>query len=149
MILNRKERVIIVGCGRLGGNLAIRLSNKGFQVVVIDNRPEAFNKLPESFGGFPIQADGTEMETLKYAEIDDASIFVAATGNDNVNSLLAQIASRIYGVPNVYVRFADTASGKLVKDFNIQCIFPFKLSLSAFEESMFGTEDEEESEDDE
>ena len=142
MILNRKERVIIVGCGRFGGKLAIMLSNKGFQVVVIDNRPEAFNKLPASFGG-------TEMETLKYAEIDDASIFVAATGNDNVNSLLAQIASRIYGVPNVYVRFADTASGKLVKDFNIQCIFPFKLSLSAFEESMFGTEDEEESEDDE
>ena len=44
MILNRKERVIIVGCGRFGGKLAIMLSNKGFQVVVIDNRPEAFNK---------------------------------------------------------------------------------------------------------
>ena len=57
MILNRKERVIIVGCGRFGGKLAIMLSNKGFQVVVIDNRPEAFNKLPESFGGFPIQAE--------------------------------------------------------------------------------------------
>ncbi len=148
MILNKKERVIIVGCGRLGGRLAMNLSDRGYQVVVIDNRPEAFRKLPESFGGFPIVADGTDLDTLKYAEIEDTAVFVAATGNDNMNSLLAQIASRIYRVPNVYVRFADTSKGKLVKDFNIQCIFPFKLSMTAFEESMFGKEDEE-SEDDE
>ena len=149
MILNKKERVIIVGCGRFGGKLAIMLSNRGYQVVVIDNREDAFNKLPESFGGFPIMADGCDLDTLKYAEIDDAALFVAATGNDNINSLLSQIASRIFGVPNVYVRFKDTATAKIIKDFNIQCIFPFKLSMTAFEESMFGKGDEDEEEEDE
>ena len=146
MIFNKKERVIIVGCGRLGGRLATMLSDKGYQVVIIDNRPEAFNKLPESFGGFPIQADGIDLNTLKYAEIDDASLFIAATGNDNLNSLLAQIASRIFGVSNVYVRFDDTDKGRLVKGFNIQCIYPFKLSMRDFEESLFGAADEEEDE---
>ena len=149
MILNKKECVIIVGCGRFGGKLAIMLSNRGYQVVVIDNREDAFNKLPESFGGFPIMADGCDLDTLKYAEIDDAALFVAATGNDNINSLLSQIASRIFGVPNVYVRFNDTATAKIIKDFNIQCIFPFKLSMTAFEESMFGKGDEDEEEEDE
>lgn len=148
MILNKKERVIIVGCGRFGGKLAMLLSNRGYQVVVIDNRDGAFNKLPESFGGFPIMADGCDLDTLKYAEIDDASLFIAATGNDNVNSLLAQIASRYFGVPNVYARFADTATAKIIKDFNIQCIFPFKLSVAAFEESMFGREDDSDDEED-
>jgi len=146
MVFNKKERVIIVGCGRFGGRLAAYLSDKGFQVVVIDNREEAFQKLPESFGGFSIKADGIDLNTLKYAEIEDAGLFVAATGNDNINSLLAQIASRIFGVPNVYVRFEDTSKEKLIHGFNIHGIYPFKLSMSAFEESLFGVAEEEEDE---
>ncbi len=143
MLLNKKERVIIVGCGRFGGRLAARLSDKGYQVVIIDNREEAFNKLPDSFGGFPIKSDGIELDTLRYAEIDDASVFVAATGNDNINSLLAQIASRVFGVPNVYVRFDDVDKGKLISGFNIQAIYPFKLSLGQLETSLFGEAPEE------
>ena len=52
MILNKKERVIIVGCGRFGGKLAIMLSNRGYQVVVIDNREDAFNT-PRELRRFP------------------------------------------------------------------------------------------------
>ncbi len=138
MLLTKKERVVIVGCGRFGGRLAARLSDKGYQVVIIDNRQEAFGKLPDSFSGFPIQADGTNLETLEYAEIEDASVFVAATGNDNINNLCAQIAARIYGVPHVYVRFDDITREKLISGFNIQGIYPFKLSLAEIEESLFG-----------
>lgn len=136
--LTRRERIIIVGCGRLGGRIATMLSDRGYQVVVIDNRPEAFNKLPESFGGFTIVADGIDLDTLKYADCDEAAVFVASTGNDNMNSLLAQIASRIFSVPNVYARFDDVDKGRLVKGFNIQSIYPFKLSLIDFEEHLFG-----------
>ena len=147
MVFNKRERVIIVGCGRLGGRLATRLSDKGYQVVIIDNRPEAFHKLPDSFGGFPIEADGIDLNTLKYAEISDTQLFVAATGNDNINNLLAQIASRIFGVPNVYVRFDDTDKERLIRGFNIHGIYPFKLSMAAFEESLFGKADDEEDDD--
>ena len=142
MILNKRERVIIVGCGRLGGKLATMLSDKGYQVVIIDNRPEAFNKLPDTFGGFPIKADGIDLDTLNYADIEDAAVFIAATGNDNINSLLAQIASRIYGVPNVYVRFDDVEKERLIQGFNIEGIYPFKLSLKVFEDSFFGEEED-------
>ena len=112
MQLDKRERVIIVGCGRLGSRLATMLSDKGYQVVIIDNEEASFKKLPESFGGFQVKADGIDLDTLKYVDIDDASMLVACTGNDNLNSLIAQIASRIYGVPNVYVRFEDTDKEK-------------------------------------
>ncbi len=65
-------------------------------------------------------------------------MFVACTGNDNINSLLAQIASRIFGVPNVYVRFEDTDKEKLIKGFNIKGVYPFKLTMGVFEENIFG-----------
>lgn len=144
MLLNPNARIIIVGCGRFGGRLAIRLSDKGYHVVIIDNRPEAFQKLPDSFSGFRIQADGIDLETLSYAEIEEAEIFIATTGNDNINSLLAQIASRIYSVPNVYVRFDDTSKEKLISGFNIQGIYPFKLSLEEIEKHLLGEFEDEE-----
>ncbi|MCQ2486574.1 MAG: TrkA family potassium uptake protein [Clostridia bacterium] len=147
MIFNKKERVIIIGCGRMGGRLATVMADRGYQVIVIDNRPEAFYKLPESFGGIQIQADGIDIDTLKYAEIEEASVFVAATGNDNMNSLLAQVAARIYGVPKVYVRFEDADKEKLIRGFNIHGIYPFKLSVADFEDSLFGSHDEDEEED--
>lgn len=144
MALEKKERVIIVGCGRLGGKLAAMLSDRGYQVIVIDNDESSFVKLSESFGGVTILADGTDRDTLKYADIDETSVFIATTGNDNLNSLLAQIASRVFGVPNVYVRFEDTDKELLIKGFNIEGIYPFKLSMKVFEDSFFGDTEEEE-----
>lgn len=138
MKLEKKKRVIIAGCGRLGGRLASLLSDKGYQVVVMDNNEAAFNKLPESFGGIQVKSDGIDLDSLKYVDIDEASMFIACTGNDNINSLLAQIASRIFGVPNVYVRFEDTDKEKLIKGFNIKGVYPFNLTMGVFEESIFG-----------
>ena len=142
MKLERKERVIIVGCGRLGGRLATMLSDRGYQVIVIDNDEKSFAKLPETFGGFQIKADGIDLETLKYVDIDEAKMLVACTGNDNLNSLIAQIASRIFNVPNVYVRFEDVDKEKLISGFNIQGIYPFNLTMGVFEETIFGSEEE-------
>ena len=146
MKLDKRERVIIVGCGRLGSRLATMLSDKGYQVVIIDNEEASFKKLPESFGGFQVKADGIDLDTLKYVDIDDASMLVACTGNDNLNSLIAQIASRIYGVPNVFVRFEDTDKELLIKGFNIQGIYPFKLTMGVFEDTLFGEDKEDEDE---
>ncbi|NLL63400.1 MAG: TrkA family potassium uptake protein [Ruminococcaceae bacterium] len=144
MKLGKKERVIIIGCGRLGSKLAAMLSEKNYQVVVIDKKESAFTKLPESFGGFYVKADGTDLDTLKYVDIEETAIFIACTESDNMNSLLAQIASRIFNVPNVYVRFEDVDKEKLIKGFNIQGIFPFNLTLDVFNEIIFGENKENE-----
>ncbi len=144
MDLKKKEKVIIVGCGRLGGRLSTMLSDKGYHVVVIDNNDAAFAKLPETFGGIQIKADGIDVDTLKYVDIDEADIFVACTGDDNINNLLAQIASRIFGVPNVFVRFEDTDKELLIKGFNIQGIYPFNLTMGVFERFLFEDSEEEE-----
>ncbi len=144
MALEKKERVIVVGCGRLGGRLATMLSDKGYQIVLIDNDESAFAKLPETFGGFTIAADGTDLDTFRYADIDETSTLIATTGNDNLNNLIAQIASRVFGVPNVYVRFEDADKELLIKGFNIEGIYPFKLSMKVFEDSFFGDSEEDE-----
>lgn len=142
----KKERVIIVGCGRLGRRLASLLSNKNYQVILIDNSEEAFRKLPESFGGIQINSDGIDLDTYRYVDADEATMLIACTGDDNLNSLIAQIGSRIFGIPNVYVRFEDTNKELLIKGFNIQGIYPFNLTIDEFEAIVFGEKEDEEEE---
>ena len=133
MLFKQPNTVIVVGAGHLGANLAGALSGMGFQVSIIDKEENSFRKLPENFSGYQIVGDGTDIDILKSANIVHAEMVIACTNNDNVNSLITQIASRIFGINKVYARLYDTEKEKLIDGFNIQAIYPFKLSINEFE----------------
>ncbi len=133
MLFKKSKIIIIAGAGRFGSNLAGSLSSQGYRVVIIDKNSDSFRKLPENFSGYQINADATDTNVLERAGIVDADIFIAVTDNDNVNCLLAQIAKRIYGISKVYMRLDDTEKDQVTDGFNINVIYPFKLSVSEFE----------------
>ncbi len=127
MLFEKKKSALIVGCGRLGGHIAEYLAEQGVRVTIMDENPESFRRLSESFGGLLLQGNGMNEDQLIRADIDRA-----------------QIACRIYHVPHVFARFDDANIGKLVEDLPIRAIFPFTLSLSEFEKDydfLFGEED--------
>ena len=68
---------IIVGCGRLGASLANQLSDKGENVLIIDQSEESFRKLSPDFGGIALKGDGTEIPFLTDAA--DAAAALAGT----------------------------------------------------------------------
>ncbi len=133
MLFEKTETVIIVGCGRLGSNIAGSLSAQGFNVTILDLDEEVFRKLPDAFSGYELVGDGTDIDTLEQIGIREANILLALTESDNINSFIAQIASRIFNVPKVFVRFNDPEKEQIIKDFNINVIYPFRLSISEFE----------------
>lgn len=132
MLFKKTKTIIIVGSSRFGSGLAGMLSQRGSRVVVIDVKEDAFRKLPDGFSGYEMIGDGTDMDVLKQAGIEEASIVIAATDDDNTNLLIAQIASRIFHVSNVYSRLNDKNKEKLIRGFNIQPICPFVLSVNEF-----------------
>ena len=133
MLFSKKQFVIIVGCGRLGATLAGDLSYKGYDISIIDKNKYAFEDLPDNFSGYQINADGTDAGILENVGIEKATMLLAVTDNDNVNSMVAQIAKKIYNVPNVYARFNHPDMEELVKEDGIKVIYPFKLSGDEFE----------------
>ena len=133
MLFSKKQFVIIVGCGRLGATLAGDLSYKGYDISIIDKNKYAFEDLPDNFSGYQINADGTDAGILENVGIEKATMLLAVTDNDNVNSMVAQIAKKIYNVPNVYARFNHPDMEELVKEDVIKVIYPFKLSVDEFE----------------
>ncbi|MDK3158186.1 TrkA family potassium uptake protein [Anaerolineae bacterium CFX9] len=126
------KHIIVVGCGRLGGMLANKLSAEGHQIVVIDSREIAFDKLSIEFSGFKILGDATERNVLLEAKIHQADYLFATTTHDNTNLMVAQVVKTIYNVPRVVARVFDPFREGVYKGFGIETISPTKLAASAF-----------------
>ncbi len=99
--------VIVVGCGRVGSELAGNLDGEGHSVVVIDKNARSFRRLPESFGGRAIAGLGFDRDHLNEAGIADAQAVAAVTSGDNSNILTARIAREHFEVPHVVARIYD------------------------------------------
>ncbi len=98
------RNVIVVGCGRVGSQLANMLSDNGSNVCVIDRNPDAFANVGRNFNGSLLQGIGFDEETLIRAGIEECDVVAAVTQLDNTNLMVAEVASRLFGVPHVITR---------------------------------------------
>lgn len=128
----KRNKFVVIGSGRLGSNIATKMSEQGEDVIIIDATDDSFRKLQESFSGYQVVGDATDLSVLDNAFIKQAKAVVITTNNDNVNIFLAHVCYYVYNVPKIVVRLADTDKGKLLEGTNIKGIYPFNLSLSEF-----------------
>ena len=123
-----KSYTIIAGCGRLGASITGKLSEQKKDVMIIDRDKTAFRKLPISFGGLTLAASITDLERLKAAEIDKATVFIAVTDDDCTNICAAQIAKKVFHIEKVVARIYDEEKIPLVTGMEIDTICPTRLS---------------------
>ena len=123
-----KGLTFILGVSRLGANIASLLNEKNLDVVVVDNNPLAFNKLPDSFGGQQLLGDASDFQFLENNRLRDARRVIIVTDDDNKNILIAHMCSHLFGIPNVYVRLNDVTKGELLEGESVRAFYPFTLS---------------------
>jgi trk system potassium uptake protein TrkA len=99
--------VIVVGCGRVGSELAVSLEDNGHSVAIIDKNKAAFRRLPDGWGGRLVNGYGYDRDHLEQAGIEEAGALAAVTSGDNSNVLTARIARENYQVVNVVARIYD------------------------------------------
>lgn len=135
-----EEYTIIVGCGRLGADLANTLSDAGRNVLILDLDHDAFRRLSSGFGGLSVEGNGMDFDTLQQADVANASAVVAVTDHDNTNIMVAQIARDVFHVEHVIARLYDPERKCVYQEFDIDTICPAVLSakevdkfLSAFD----------------
>ncbi len=137
--------VLIVGCGRVGSNLARSMLAEGHTVSCLDRDPEAHAKLEvgldeawEDHGGIFTVGAALETSALETAGITKADAFVAATNGDNTNIVIAQIASRRYGVEKVVARILDPARAAFYRDRGMDIVCPTRVAIEMLEQSLAG-----------
>ena len=103
------SNIIVVGCVRVGSQLAIMLSNYDNNVCVIDKNPEAFASLGRDFNGSVFVGAGFDEEVLVKAGIEECDFVAAVTQSDNANLMVVEIARRLYDVPHAFARLYNTS----------------------------------------
>ena len=126
----KSSYTIIIGCGRLGANLANTLSEEGESVLILDKSKDSFRKLSPSFGGLAMEGDGTEPDILKAANIRRADTVIAVTNNDNINIMIAQIARECFSVKHIISRLYDPERECVYRELGIDTICPAVLSVN-------------------
>lgn len=138
-----KEYTIIIGCGRLGANLANAISNAGENVLIMDRSSESFRRLAQNFGGLSVVGDGTDLDKLREAKIENATAVIAVTNYDNTNIMVAQIARELFGVERVIARLYDPECEMVYKKLGINTICPSVLSANEIDKLLDGFSKEE------
>lgn len=126
-----RSRTVIIGCGRVGAELAGRLFAAGHEVTIIDVSTEAFNRLPEEFGGAAIRGDGTDEDVLRRAGADGADYLFALTEGDNRNVLTAQLAVESLSVRNVVAKVNDPVRADAYAALGIATICRTRMLVDA------------------
>ena len=129
-------RIVIAGCGRVGSDLALTLSEEGHDVSVIDNRPGVFDRIGSTFNGTTQEGLGYDVRVLREAGIEFADAFVAATDSDNANAMAVQVAKRVFGVPKTIARLDDPAREEAYRALDVQFVPGAKLTSKVIHEQV-------------
>jgi trk system potassium uptake protein TrkA len=123
-------KLVIVGCGRVGSQIAADMDMAGHEVVIVDREPGQFSRaasrgvLTKEFRGDQVVGNGTDADVLRRAGIEHADGFVAVTEGDNRNIMAAQIAKHVFKVPHVVARIYDPERAETYAKLGLHTICP-------------------------
>ena len=113
--------IIIVGCGRVGVELALALY-QNHAVSVVDRNLQSFDRLGLHFTGRTIQGQAMDRNVLERAGIETAHALAAVTSSDNLNAIVSRIAQDIYHVKRVVARIYNPRRAPVYEKLNLQMV---------------------------
>ena len=126
-------KIVIVGCGRVGASVAEACDRGGHDVLVLDIKTAAFDRLPSSFGGRALRGDGTDEDVLKRAGAEGTDVFLALTEGDNRNVMAAQLAVEELGIERVIAKINDPLRAKAYAELGVATICRTGLMVDAID----------------
>jgi len=128
----------VVGCGRVGSDLAHRLFLAGHKVSVIDRNAESFLNLSPDFTGRLHEGDALSQDVLGRAGIENADALAVVTNSDPMNAVVGHVAHEEYKVPIVVARNFDPHFRSLFEEFNLQVVSSASWGAQRIEELLYG-----------
>ncbi len=129
-------KVLIVGCGRLGSELAHLLVEHGNEVAIIDQEESAFNILKPGFRAHLITGDALSQDVLKRAGIETADAVAAVTSIDAINLVVGRVAKEIFKIRNVVARNFEPSVSDIFDLFKLEVISGTNWGASRLEEMI-------------
>jgi trk system potassium uptake protein TrkA len=129
-----KDQIIIVGCGRMGVELAQSIARQNYAVTVVDQSARAFDRLGPDFRGRMVQGEAFDREALVRAGIESAHAFAAVTASDSANIVSARIARDIFHVEHVVARVYNPRRAVIYEKLGLQTIMSSSWAAKRIEQ---------------
>ena len=95
--------IVLVGVGRMGGEIAIRLADEGHDITVVDSDVERLEQIANTVDAMTLLGNGADYSVLSEAGVADADLLIAVTNEDAVN-MLCCLSGKKLGVKNTVAR---------------------------------------------
>lgn len=132
--------VIVVGCGRVGSEVAVSLASSEHDVIVIDRRPAAFRRLGDGYKGATMVGVGFDRDVLTEAGITPDCAVAAVTSGDNSNILIARVARETFGVKRVVARIYDPRRASIYERLGIATVASVTWTSARVLRHLMGSE---------
>jgi trk system potassium uptake protein TrkA len=129
-------KAIVIGCGRVGSAVALRLDSEGWDVVAVDEKEEALTRLGENWGGGFIVGHGMDTHVLRKAGIDEADAMVVSTNGDNTNIVIGQVAQKRFDIRCVVVRILDPARADFYAERGLRTVCPTQTAIDVLTDAV-------------
>lgn len=133
-------QIVVIGCGRVGADLAFRLFQRGHQVTVIDNHAKAFFNLDPEYHGRTVEGEALNRDVLQRAGLSQAEGLAAVTNSDTLNCVVGHLARTVYEVPYVVARNYDPRWRTLHETFGLQVVSSSSWGAQRIEELLYHVE---------
>jgi trk system potassium uptake protein TrkA len=98
-------RVVVAGGGAIGRHLSADLAERGHDVTLIEQDRSIVDRLRGEIPEVKVMlGDACEPRILEEAQLPDADVVVAATGDDEDNLVTSLLAKQEFAVPRVLAR---------------------------------------------
>ena len=128
--------IVIIGCGKLGSNLAKGLSDEGNDICIIDRNGDKLNALGSGFNGQRIKGIEFDSDKLIEAGVNQADVLLAVTSDDNINITVSLIAEKIFHVPNIIARVNDPQKNDIYDQLGINTINPIQYEIEMLKKKI-------------
>ncbi len=96
-------KIVIIGGGKVGSELASQLLKEEHDVVLIDNNRRVVKQLSEQLDMLTIYGNGAILELQRQADVGNAELLIAVTPQDELNMICCIIARKL-GCQNAIAR---------------------------------------------
>jgi trk system potassium uptake protein TrkA len=130
------HRYTIIGLGNFGSYLATRLYDLGHEVIAIDTRQDVVDRIGPDVTR-AIAADATDAAVLRELGVGNSDSAVVSTGNDLGASVLALLALRDTGVPEIFVKVHSDQHRRIVDALGAaESVFPERQAAQSLAARM-------------
>src|SRR6187401_1687196 len=129
-------KALVIGCGRVGSNIALQLDREGWEVTAVDEKEEALGRLGDHWAGGFVVGHGMDTSVLRRAGIEEADAVVVATDGDNTNIVVGQVVQKRFGVDCVVVRLLDPARAEFYAQQGMRTVCPTSNAIDRLTDAV-------------